>query len=112
MKNIKNIDQFAKDIEIISENKSTVKGFKNFDTVNELNAEIDLSKEEILSKRAEISNKITEIETELDTNDNDTEVENIDELELELESLKKEFTDIQLLAEKKVFNHKSIVIKK
>ena len=105
MENLKTITKFN---EGSKNTRTIVKGFKNFDKTNELK-DYDLSKEEILNKRLEISNKISTIETEL--NNNKVEDLNIDveNYELELESLKKEYNKIQLLAEQKIFTHKSIV---
>lgn len=117
MENLKTIEQFIKDTETekISE-KKTINNFKNFDsksnynsTTNELK-DYDLSKEDILAKRTEIANKISAIESELNTETE--EIENIDDLEMQLENLKKEFKKIHLLVEKKVYTHKAIVRKK
>lgn len=91
---------------------NNIKKFNNFDESNkDMNEKIDLdkdlSKDEIISQRSEIANKISEIENSLEAE----EVTNVEEIELELESLKKEYSVFQLLAESKVFTHKSIIKK-
>jgi hypothetical protein len=103
MKHIKKIQKFVTSSEI-SEN--VVGKFNDFDSLNE-KVEIE-SKEDILSKRAEITSKIEEIEAELESS---TEEEKQEELELELESLKQDLSKYTLLAEKHVFTHKSIIKK-
>lgn len=115
MKNLKNIDQFNNDTENISENKS-LKGFSNFDSIDELK-DFDLSKDDIIAQRDEIANKINKIEGELNVDPEveaeaeESVIDNTVELEMELESLKKDYKEINLLAEKKVFTHKAIVRK-
>ena len=104
MKHLKNIQKFSTDSDIVSEN--TVGKFNDFDSVIE-KVEIE-SKDEILSKRAEISSKIEEIEAKLDDVSED---ETVEELEMELESLRKDFSENTLLAEKHVYTHKSIIKK-
>lgn len=93
-----------KHIKYLSESK--IGNFKNFDNINE---DVE-SKEDILSKRAEILSKIEKIESELE-NQNTGDVENVEELEMELESLKKEFSKYKMLAEKHIFTHKSVIKK-
>ena len=65
-----------------------------------------------MTKRNEISDKISELEG-VDATDNDATVKTDDSLdvEMELESLKKEYDKYQLLAEKVVFTNKAIVKK-
>ena len=94
---------------------NNIKKFNNFDlTEKQIKEKLDfdkeLSKDEIISKRSEIANKISELETVLDTPEEMIILDEA-EIELQLEQLKKTYSKFQNMAESKVFTHTAIIKK-